>query len=180
LRLPQIASGAEAPPEAILWCDPGCEFRPVLPLLRGRLPNLLCLGAYDPATRTGPALWLRAAAGRHLPGLEWPEDEPAIIYLQLLYPDPAEAVPDDELEWAVRLALECRRRVKEQQKRIGSAEFRNTQFSYSMGLDGIEQFVSTPSCRARGVSAATCCRRARSSRSVRAGMTRPPASTASR
>ncbi|MFY7875501.1 MAG: BREX system Lon protease-like protein BrxL [Pirellula sp.] len=35
---------------------------------------------------------------------------------------------DEDLEWAVRLALECRRRIKEEQKRIGSAEFRNTQF----------------------------------------------------
>ena len=64
--------------------------------------------------------------------------------LKLLYPDPSVAVPDDDLEWAVRLALEVRRRVKEQQKRIGSAEFRNTQFSYVMGLDGVEKFVSTP------------------------------------
>jgi ATP-dependent Lon protease len=39
-------------------------------------------------------------------------------------------VSDEDLEWAVRLALEVRRRVKEQQKRIGSAEFRNTHFSY--------------------------------------------------
>ncbi len=44
----------------------------------------------------------------------------------------------------MRLALECRRRVKEQQKRIGSAEFRNTQSSYSMGEDGVEKFVATP------------------------------------
>src|SRR6266567_2468100 len=64
--------------------------------------------------------------------------------LKLLYPDASQPVPDEDLEWAVRLALECRRRVKEQQKRIGSAEFRNTQFSYSMGLDGIEKFVATP------------------------------------
>ena len=64
--------------------------------------------------------------------------------LKLLYPDPTVAVLDDDLEWAVRLALEVRRRVKEQQKRIGSAEFRNTQFSYVMGLDGVEKFVSTP------------------------------------
>jgi ATP-dependent Lon protease len=40
--------------------------------------------------------------------------------------------------------LEVRRRVKEQQKRVGSAEFRNTQFSYAMGLDGVEKFVATP------------------------------------
>jgi ATP-dependent Lon protease len=64
--------------------------------------------------------------------------------LKLLYPDTRTLVPDADLEWAVRLALEVRRRVKEQQKRIGSAEFRNTQFSYVMGLDGVETFVATP------------------------------------
>jgi len=64
--------------------------------------------------------------------------------LKLLYPNPATPIPDDDVEWAVRLALECRRRVKEQQKRIGAAEFRNTHFSYQMGTDGVEQFVVTP------------------------------------
>jgi ATP-dependent Lon protease len=64
--------------------------------------------------------------------------------LKLLYPDPAMGIDDIDLEWAIRLALETRRRVKEQQKRIGSAEFRNTHFSYVMGTDGVEQFVSTP------------------------------------
>src|SRR6266481_3782797 len=64
--------------------------------------------------------------------------------MKLLYPDASEPVPDEDLEWAVRLALECRRRVKEQQKRIGSAEFRNTQFSYTLGKDGVEKFVVTP------------------------------------
>lgn len=64
--------------------------------------------------------------------------------VKLIYPDPEEPVSDDVLEWAVRLALECRRRVKEQQKRIGSAEFRNTLFSYQVGNDGVEKFVATP------------------------------------
>lgn len=64
--------------------------------------------------------------------------------LKLLYPDSAMPIDDHDLEWAVRLSLECRRRVKEQQKRIGSAEFRNTQFSYQLGTEGVEQFVSTP------------------------------------
>ena len=40
--------------------------------------------------------------------------------------------------------MESRRRVKEQQKRIGAAEFRNTHFSYIMGTEGIEKYVSTP------------------------------------
>lgn len=64
--------------------------------------------------------------------------------LKLLYPNPETPVPDEALEWAVRLALECRRRVKEQQKRIGSAEFRSTHFSYQMGMEDVEKFVSTP------------------------------------
>lgn len=64
--------------------------------------------------------------------------------LKLLYPDGEQRVEDEELEWAVRIAMEARRRVKEQQKRIGAAEFRNTHFSYVMGADGVEKFVSTP------------------------------------
>jgi ATP-dependent Lon protease len=67
--------------------------------------------------------------------------------LKLIHPDGNAAVSDEDLEWAVRLALETRRRVKEQQKRIGTAEFRNTQFSYSLGADGVEHFVVTPELR---------------------------------
>ena len=64
--------------------------------------------------------------------------------LKVVYPDAEAPVADDDLEWATRLALECRRRVKEQQKRIGSLEFRNTHFSYQLGEDGVEKFVVTP------------------------------------
>ena len=67
--------------------------------------------------------------------------------LKLLYPGMEDQVPDEDLEWSVRQGLEVRRRVKEQQKRIGSAEFRNTHFSYIMGNEGIEQFVATPELR---------------------------------
>lgn len=64
--------------------------------------------------------------------------------LKLLFPDPDMPVPDQELESIMRVALESRRRVKEQQKRCLKSEFRNTHFSYLMGADGIEQFVATP------------------------------------
>jgi ATP-dependent Lon protease len=63
---------------------------------------------------------------------------------KLLFPDPEMPIPDDDLEYIVRLALESRRRVKEQQKRVFKAEFRNTHFSYTLGSEGVEQFVSTP------------------------------------
>lgn len=64
--------------------------------------------------------------------------------LKLLYPGMEAPISDEDLEWAIRIALEARRRVKEQQKRIGAAEFRNTHFSYVLGNDGVEKFVSTP------------------------------------
>lgn len=64
--------------------------------------------------------------------------------LKLLYPNSEMPIPDEDIEWAVRLGMECRRRVKEQQKRIGSAEFRNTHFSYAIGEEGVEKYVVTP------------------------------------
>ncbi len=67
--------------------------------------------------------------------------------LKLLFPDPGMEVADDDLEWIVRLALESRRRVKEQQKRCLKAEFRNTHFSYTLGVEGTERFVATPELR---------------------------------
>ncbi len=87
----------------------------------------------------------RVAFGGALSG----RDQNAVVktingLLKLVHPSPDDPVPDEDMEWAVRLALECRRRVKEQQKRIGTAEFRNTQFSYTLGKEGIEKFVVTP------------------------------------
>lgn len=64
--------------------------------------------------------------------------------LKLMQPNPETPISDELLEWAVKIALEYRRRVKEQQKRVGSAEFRNTHFSYRIGIDGVETFVTTP------------------------------------
>jgi ATP-dependent Lon protease len=63
---------------------------------------------------------------------------------KLLFPDPEMPVSDADLEWILRLALESRRRVKEQQKRCLKSEFRNTHFSFTIGADGVEQFVATP------------------------------------
>ncbi len=63
---------------------------------------------------------------------------------KLLFPDPEMPVPDEDLEWIIRMALESRRRVKEQQRRVFKSEFRNTHFSYILGAEGVEQFVSTP------------------------------------
>lgn len=64
--------------------------------------------------------------------------------LKLISPDPEVAVSDEDLEWAVRLAMDARCRVKEQQKMIGYEEYRKTKFSYFLGDDEEERFVTTP------------------------------------
>ena len=64
----------------------------------------------------------RKAAGNTVNGL-----------LKLLWPNPEMEVPDDALVWAAELALELRRRVKEQQAAIGVAEFGKVDLSYRVG-----------------------------------------------
>jgi ATP-dependent Lon protease len=63
---------------------------------------------------------------------------------KLLFPDASQEISENDIELIVRLALESRRRVKEQQRRCLKSEFRNTHFSFHLGADGVEQFVSTP------------------------------------
>lgn len=98
------------------------------------------------STLQGRVYWGGALSGRDLNGV----NKTVSGLLKLLYPNAQSPVSDEDLEWAVRLALEVRRRVKEQQKRIGAAEFRNTHFSYTMGAEGVEKFVSTPELQSQG------------------------------
>ncbi len=88
----------------------------------------------------GRVNWGGALSGRDIEGVS----KTASGLIKLLYPDPAMSIPDQDMEAIVRAALEVRRRVKEQQKRILKTEFRNTHFSFHMGVEGVEQFVSTP------------------------------------
>ena len=92
------------------------------------------------STLQGQVFWGGALSGRDINGV----NKTVSGLLKLMYPDASAKVLPEDLEWAVRLALEVRRRVKEQQKRIGAAEFRNTLFSYTIGTEGVEKFVSTP------------------------------------
>src|SRR5262249_5362281 len=62
---------------------------------------------------------------------------------KLLFPDPSMEVSDVDLEWMVRIALESRRRVKEQQKRCFKGEFGNNHFPVMLVGEGVEQLVAT-------------------------------------
>ena len=68
-------------PAVILWTDKEEQWQPLLPRLREALPELLTLGAYDLAAKTGPAIWLRCMIARKLPEADWAENMVPIIYL---------------------------------------------------------------------------------------------------
>ena len=72
--------------------------------------------------------------------------------LKLLWPNPDVKVPDEALAWAADVALELRRRVKEQQAHIGVAEFGKTDLSYRVG-GGPEKVVYCDESLQRRLSA---------------------------
>lgn len=62
--------------------------------------------------------------------------------LKLLYPD--ENYTKDAVEKCLAYALEARRRVKEQLKKIGGMEFYDVHFSYTDLETGMEKFIGVP------------------------------------
>lgn len=69
--------------------------------------------------------------------------------LKLLHPD--DQYSKDELQTYLELALEARRRVKEQLKKRGSFEFYKTSFSYIDQDDGTERTVGVPEQGGAGI-----------------------------
>ena len=63
-------------------------------------------------------------------------------YLKLMYPDGE--FGKEELEEVLKLALEMRRRVKEQLKKLGGMEFYDVNFSYIDNVTFEEKYVSVP------------------------------------
>jgi uncharacterized protein (TIGR02653 family) len=84
----------------------------------------------------GRISWGRALSGRDRKAA----DNTVNGLLKLLWPNPEMEVPDEALAWAAELALELRRRVKEQQASIGVAEFGDVDLSYRLG-GGAEKVV---------------------------------------
>lgn len=85
-RAARYHGGDVVAPAAVLWTDTEGQWRPVVDRLRPTCPQLLTLGEYDPATRTGPAIWLRCVIepgvrAARFADLQWPEDATPIIYM---------------------------------------------------------------------------------------------------
>lgn len=71
----------QAPPDAVLWTDPGGEWEPLVDLLLARADEALVLGDYRPDRRTGPAVWLRCVVDGAIAAPGPPGDRPPIVYL---------------------------------------------------------------------------------------------------
>lgn len=74
------ASNGMAAPVAILWTDPERQWLPLAAVLRPILPNFFTLGDWNPASRTGPTIWLKCIVDRTIDDAPPPELTP-ILYL---------------------------------------------------------------------------------------------------
>lgn len=74
-------AGDTAKPAAILWTDADTQWQPLIPLLQGRIPQLLVLGDYAPADRRGPAVWLKCVIAGVIPEYRFPDTVVPVIYM---------------------------------------------------------------------------------------------------
>ena len=71
LAAAKVNSQTAVAPAAILWTDKERHWHTALPKLRSSIPGLFELGAYDPGSRVGPAIWLKCAVAGVLPEYEF-------------------------------------------------------------------------------------------------------------
>lgn len=58
-------------PAAVLWPDKERQWETTIPALQELMPGLLALGTFDPASRSGPAVWLKCAIAGVLPDVQF-------------------------------------------------------------------------------------------------------------
>jgi hypothetical protein len=73
--------GEMVPPAVVIWPDKEQQWQKLMPLLRHQMTHLLTLGAFDPATSTGPAVWIKCAVAHRLEEPAFAPDAVPIIYL---------------------------------------------------------------------------------------------------
>ena len=128
LRAKDMALDGQERPAAILWTDPGAEWRPLVEAMQTRVEELLVLGDYAPDRRTGPAIWIRCLVDRTLDEPALPERRAPILYL------PGVARQD------LRAGEECR----EDLKPLVELMFRGTLWLQHNGSDwGVRTFLTS-------------------------------------
>lgn len=77
----QVNRSVQEPPAVILWTDKERQWGTVISRLRAELPQLLVLGDYSMARRTGPAIWLKCVLAGVLSEVTLPSGVVPILYL---------------------------------------------------------------------------------------------------
>lgn len=72
-------SHAAAPAAVVLWPDKEGQWLSAMPTMKQLMPSLCMLGPYDPALRSGPAIWLKCAIAGLLPEVQF--DGVPVVYL---------------------------------------------------------------------------------------------------
>ena len=70
-----------AEPTVLLWTDTDRQWQGLLPALSVVVPQLYCLGHYNPEARTGPVIWLKCVMERTLLEVSPSEGVTPIFYL---------------------------------------------------------------------------------------------------
>ena len=70
----------EEAPVCVLWTDPDCSWKTILPTMHKLLPELLMLGKYKPEERQGPIFWLKCALAGKIATFKCQGKKP-ILYL---------------------------------------------------------------------------------------------------
>jgi hypothetical protein len=101
----------EAAPAALLWPDPDRQWAGLVARLQTALPHLFVLGPYDPAKRTGPAIWLRCVVDRVLEKVALDPGVVPILYLPSVARQVLRAGDDCPREFQPLVELQYRGRV---------------------------------------------------------------------
>lgn len=110
LRAATLAPDGTLAPAGLLWTDAEAQWLPVMPALRAVLPALYTLGRYDPASRTGPAIWLKCIVDRTLPEAPPPGETP-VLYLPRVSRQELRAAGDCPAHLQPLIELQYRGRV---------------------------------------------------------------------
>lgn len=105
------AAEGETRPAALLWTDTESQWRELIPSLQTAVPELYVLGPYDPAKRTGPAIWLKCLVDRTLPDVVPSESVVPILYLPGVSRQELRAGTDCRPAWQPLIELQYRGRV---------------------------------------------------------------------
>ena len=74
-------SAVQVAPAAILWTDEERQWQSAMPVIKQAIPELIELGDYEPATRTGPAIWIKCAIAGLADELKLADGVVPVIYL---------------------------------------------------------------------------------------------------